>query len=61
MKYFINETCIGCGVCIDLCPDIFSMGDSGVAVAKDMEVPENLLDSAREAREECPSESIEEA
>lgn len=61
MKYFVNETCIGCGVCVDICPDIFFMGDGGVAVARDVEVPEDLLDSAKEAQEECPSESIEKA
>ncbi len=26
MKYKVNETCIGCGLCASTCPEAFSMG-----------------------------------
>ena len=61
MKYVVNDGCIGCGLCAGTCPAVFSMGDDGVAVAIDADVPENDLDSAAEAKEGCPVGAIEEA
>ena len=59
MKYFVNDSCIGCGLCESACPEVFSIqGD--VAVAIEGEVPENALASAAEAKEGCPVEAIEE-
>ena len=39
MKYVVNEGCIGCGLCAGTCQEVFSMGDDGLAVAIDTEVP----------------------
>ena len=61
MKYFVNDGCIGCGLCAGTCLEVFSMSDSGVAVAIDAEVPEEVLDSAAEAMDGCPVGAIEEA
>ncbi len=61
MRYFVNDTCIGCGLCEGTCPEIFSMSDEGTAVAKDVDVPEELLEKAAEAKEGCPVGAIEEA
>ena len=61
MKYFVNDGCIGCGLCAGTCPDVFSMGDDGVAVAIETDVPEEALDSAAEAQDNCPVSAIEEA
>ena len=59
MKYKVNDSCIGCGLCEATCPEVFSIqGD--VAVAIDGEVPESTLASAAEAKEGCPVEAIEE-
>ena len=60
MKYKVNDSCIGCGLCEATCPEVFSIqGD--VAVAIDGEVPESALSDAAEAKEGCPVGAIEDA
>ena len=61
MKYAVNENCIACGLCTDLCPEVFSMGDEGTAVAIGTEVPDEAAESAAEAMDSCPVSAIEEA
>lgn len=60
MKYHVNDSCIGCGLCESTCPEVFSM-NGVVAVAIDTEVPENALAAAAEAKDGCPVGAIEEA
>ena len=59
MKYVVNDGCIGCGLCASTCPEVFSMGDDGFAVATLEEVPEEVLGSAEEAKDGCPVGVIE--
>jgi len=59
MKAYVDkDTCIGCGLCPEVCPEIFEMEDDGKAVASKKEIPENLLTSAKEAEEQCPVSAI---
>lgn len=59
MNVSIDESgCIGCGLCTQVCPEVFEMGDSGVAEVIMEEVPENLEDSVQEAADGCPVEVI---
>lgn len=59
MKGFVDkETCIGCGLCPEVCPDIFEMDDDGLAIARDIEIPEDIEDSAKDAEESCPVAAI---
>ena len=42
MKYKVNDSCIGCGLCESTCPEVFSIqGD--VAVAIEGEVPGSAI------------------
>ena len=58
MKAVVNkDTCTGCGLCCDTCPQVFEMGDDVAVVLVD-DVPAEVEDSCREAAEGCPVEAI---
>ena len=59
MKFFVNDTCIGCGLCANTCTEVFSMNNGGVAVAIDKEVPIEYIESANKAYDTCPVNAIE--
>lgn len=60
MKARVNENCIGCGLCPNLCPAVFTMTDAGVAAAKNNgEVAPEYADQTQEAAESCPVDAIE--
>jgi ferredoxin len=59
MKVTVDEeTCIGCGLCAETCPEVFELNDDKVSVKVD-EVPNDVVDSCREAVENCPVEAIQ--
>ncbi|APM41059.1 ferredoxin [Clostridium kluyveri] len=59
MKALVDKaTCISCGLCPEVCPDVFDMDDDGKAVAAANEVPKTSQDSAKEAAESCPVSAI---
>ena len=50
--------CAGCGVCVEMCPEVFEMNGDGVAVARGPVTTENES-SCRDAADACPTEAIE--
>jgi len=58
LKIHINDDCTACGICEDICPDVFELGDEKATV-KMNPVPEKYHDVCREAAEDCPAEAIE--
>jgi ferredoxin len=59
MKVTVDEeTCIGCGVCSDTCPEVFELNDDKARV-KVSEVPKDAAATCREAAENCPVEAIQ--
>ncbi|NLM49658.1 MAG: ferredoxin [Clostridiaceae bacterium] len=49
-----RDGCISCGLCPEICPDVFRMADDGKAEVYVDEVPEDAEDEAVEAQESCP-------
>lgn len=59
MKASIDrDGCIGCGLCADVCPEVFCMADDGLAEVCG-EVTAELEESAIEARDSCPVSVID--
>jgi len=59
-----QDTCIGCGACGEVAPDIFDYDEEGISFSLlDMnvgavEVPEDLVDDLEDACDGCPTDSI---
>ena len=58
MKATVNEECIGCGLCEGTCPDVFSISVDGYSVPIDKDIPEDAIDAAQEAVNNCPASAI---
>ena len=59
MKFFVNNDCIGCGLCTSVCDEVFSMTGDGVAQAVSGEVDGDIMQCALKAQEQCPVSAIE--
>lgn len=49
-----QDGCIGCELCVDICPEVFKMNDEGLAEAYINPVPEDAEESAQDAADSCP-------
>lgn len=59
MRYFVNDMCVGCGMCCGICPNVFHMNDDGVAEAIEEEVSGADAADAETAMNSCPVGAIE--
>ncbi|MBN1578854.1 MAG: ferredoxin [Chitinispirillaceae bacterium] len=53
-----RETCTGCGLCEQTCPQVFEMDAEGKAVVKTETVPSEYEESSCAAAVECPVAAI---
>jgi ferredoxin len=59
MHVCIDEsTCSGCGLCVDACPEVFEIGEDGLARVLIETVPSDMEDACYEAAAQCPTEAI---
>jgi ferredoxin len=59
MKAIVKkDICIGCGLCVDICPEVFILGDDNIAKTIADRVPAEIKDKCRDAAKNCPVEAI---
>ncbi len=52
------DICGACGVCEEICPEVFEMVDN-IARVKVDPVPEGVQEQCQDAADECPAGAIE--
>lgn len=53
-----QDACIACGLCMGICPEVFSPCANGTVHAISGKVPAQAEDAVREAAENCPTDAI---
>ena len=53
-----SNSCIGCGACTAVCPNVFDFSDEGFAVVKTPEVSEDDKAGCQDAIDRCPVSAI---
>ena len=59
MKLSIEDFCIRCGICIDICPELYEMDfeKDEIHILVD-EVPDSLMEKAKETIKNCAVTAI---
>lgn len=50
--------CVGCGLCTELCPDVFRIDEDGLAIAEDKDISGTDLECAKDTAHKCPVNAI---
>ncbi|MEN6495784.1 MAG: ferredoxin [Thermoguttaceae bacterium] len=59
MKAMVEkDACAGCGLCVDVCPDVFEMDAEDKAKVKVNPVPSEAEAGCRDAADQCPTSAI---
>jgi ferredoxin len=59
MKAIVDQdACISCGLCPEVCPEVYRMNADDKAEAYVDPVPDAVLAKAQDAAEQCPVEAI---
>lgn len=53
-----EDLCTGCGLCEQICPEVFELGNDGVAYVKEDAPDCEDAGCCEEAAESCPVEAI---
>ncbi len=52
------DLCVGDSICVDLVPDVFEMGDDGIAYVKEGMECTGDREDVQDAADQCPSGAI---
>ena len=59
MKAYVDpDTCIGCGICASICPEVYVMNDDSKSEAMEGDLPPELEAGAQEGANACPVDAI---
>ncbi len=59
MKAIVDRnTCIGCGLCAEICPAVFEIDAESLAFVKGDSIPPEEESAARDAADSCPVNAI---
>lgn len=59
MKLEVDESlCIGDGICVDICPEVFEMRDDNLAHVIEENPGSALHEQIKEAADACPTSAI---
>ena len=53
-----KNACIGCGICIDICPGVFEFDPQGLSEATTVFINPGLDHDTRAAADACPTNAI---
>lgn len=53
-----RDACIGCELCVTICPEVFDMDDEQIAIVIADPIPSDAEDDAKEAEDSCPTSAI---
>jgi ferredoxin len=53
---WIEDTCVGCGSCVEICPEVFELIDEMATIKKDADLSLDM--KIIESAEACPVEAI---
>ncbi len=54
-----DDACAGHGVCVALCPEVFTLTDDGYAQAINTPIPAELTEAVTAAAASCPERAIQ--
>ena len=53
-----KNTCIGCGICVDICPSVFELDPQGLSESTIATINPAIGDTVKQAAEACPTNAI---
>jgi ferredoxin len=57
-RWYVDSSCIGCGLCSSTAPDTFALGDDGQALVIHQPETADETELANQALNDCPVQSI---
>lgn len=57
-RWYVDSSCIGCGLCTSTAPDIFALGDNGQGIVIHQPETPKEIELATQALNDCPVQSI---